>query len=470
MQDLSKSVVGYIRARSLVRAGDRVCVAVSGGADSVALLRLLLDLRSELGIVLSVAHLNHNLRGTESRADAAFVAALASQHKLELHAASEDVAGFAKEHSLSLETAGRQLRYQFFSSLLRDGKATRVATAHTADDQAETVMFRLLRGAGTRGLAGILPSRDVRAAQPPSAEQLARSAETNRIIRPLLSTRRGDLRRHLREIGQPWREDASNLDLGFARNRLRAALLPLLERDYNPGLVGALTATAEIARAEEEYWNAELARLLPAVLTSAGRLRTAELSRQPLAVQRRLIRLAGGPVGFHPVEQVLDLLRRGGRAERSLPLPNCQVARLAAGELWFEAASGRHAQPAVYNYRLKIPGEVCIRELQRRITASVLTVPAAAAGYNPQQFLDPSALASELSVRNWRAGDRFRPLHSKAPRKLKELLQRVPARERSTWPVVVSGDEIVWVRGLAVSHDRVAHSTSQVLVIRESSL
>ena len=469
VQDLHKRVLAYLRSRELMRAGDRVCVAVSGGADSVALLRLLLDLRAELGIVLSVAHVNHNLRGADADADAAFVAALSAEHRLELHAASEDVRAYAQQHSMSLEAAGRKLRYRCFSRLLREGIATRVATAHTADDQAETVLLRLLRGSGPRGLRGILPSRHTRveAGDPPA---LSSRGVEGRILRPLLSTRRADLRSYLRDIGQLWREDASNSDLAFARNRVRAELLPLLERDYNSSLVHVLASTAEIARAEEEFWDAELARLAPEVLTPTGRLRVRELLRQPLAVQRRLIRLAGGPVGFDPVEQVLDFARRGGRAERTLALPSGLAARFAAAELWFEAASGAPNQPEGYEYRLPVPGHVVIRELQCRITASVQSAQTVAQGYNPQQFLDPASLAPELCIRNWRAGDRFRPLHSKAPRKLKELLQKVPASQRQVWPVAVSGDEIVWVRGLAVAYGHSARHADKFVVIQESAL
>jgi tRNA(Ile)-lysidine synthase len=467
VQELHKAVVGYVRTRALIRTGDRVCVAVSGGADSVALLRLLLDLRSELGIVLSVAHVNHNLRGADSDADAAFVAALAAEHGLEFHPVSEDVRAYSGKHSLSLEAAGRRLRDQFFAELLRAGHATCVATAHTADDQAETVLLRLLRGAGPRGVAGILPARQARVDAGDSTAQSPRSGE---IIRPLLSTRRAQLRDYLRDIAQPWREDASNSDLAFARNRVRAELLPLLERNYNPSLVDTLAATAEIARAEEEFWDVELARLIPTILTPAGRLRLPEFGRQPLATQRRLVRLAAGTLDFELVEQVLDFARRRGRSERSLPLPGGRVARFTAGELWFETScSGAGAALSTgYHYRLPVPGEVCVRELNRRITASLLPLQAAAQGYNPQQFLDPSSLASELSVRNWRAGDRFWPLHGKAPRKLKDLLPKVPARERSAWPVVVSGDEIVWVRGLAVAHDRSARRAKEVVVIEET--
>src|SRR5271165_4209392 len=141
-------VLRYIRERKLMRAGDRVCVAVSGGADSVALLRVMLELRGELGIVLSVVHFNHTLRGDESEADHAFAKDLASQHGLEMHDARGDVARRAEERSLSTEAAAREARYEFFWSLIESGRLDKVATAHTLDDQAETVLLRLVRGTG----------------------------------------------------------------------------------------------------------------------------------------------------------------------------------------------------------------------------------------------------------------------------------------------------------------------------------
>ncbi len=161
VQPLSQSVFAYIRSQQLLHAGDRVGVAVSGGADSVALLRILLELRQELGVVLSVVHFNHHLRGTESEDDAQFVTQLAHRHKLELHRAAEDVAAYAKNQHLSIEAAARRLRYRYFRSLFGETSLNRIATGHTLDDQAETVLLRVVRGAGTRGLAGIYPQLSV---------------------------------------------------------------------------------------------------------------------------------------------------------------------------------------------------------------------------------------------------------------------------------------------------------------------
>ena len=248
---MRERLLSYIRRQELMRPGDRVGVAVSGGGDSVALLRLLLEARAELGIVLSVVHFNHKIRGAEADADEAFVATLAGAHGLEFHGSSADAPAYAREQRMSLEAAGRALRYGYFRKLLEEGAAGRIATGHTRDDQAETVLLRFLRGAGTRGLAGIYPK--LPASHQPSA--ISRQERQSAIVRPLLEIGREELREYLRKIGQTWREDASNLEVKHARNRLRHELLPRLRRTFNPALEEALAETAEIARAEEAFWG-----------------------------------------------------------------------------------------------------------------------------------------------------------------------------------------------------------------------
>src|SRR6476661_9885566 len=205
--------------------GDRAGVAVSGGADSVALLRLLLELRVELGLVLSVIHFHHQIRGAEADADQQFVADLAREHNLEAHFASGDVPAAAAEEGVSLEAAARALRYGCFGKLVAEGRLDKVMTAHTLDDQAETVLLKLLRGAGTRGLAGIYPLVSLdeatmhAVATQPDAQRAQRRNKA--IVRPLLATTRADLQHFLADVKQAWREDSSNLELRHTRNRIR---------------------------------------------------------------------------------------------------------------------------------------------------------------------------------------------------------------------------------------------------------
>jgi len=456
MEKVVQGVLDYIRRQGLLHAGDRVGVAVSGGADSVALVRLMLELRPELGIVLSVVHFNHKLRGVEAEADERFVAQLAQRYKLELHASGGDVAAHARSQHLSTEAAARQLRYRYFRRLFEDQKLNRIATGHTLDDQAETVLLRIVRGAGTRGLAGIYPQLQVKGSQ-------------FSVVRPLLQTRRRLLETYLAKIGQDWREDSSNRDLRHARNRVRHGILPRLERSLNPSVRETLAETADIARSEEEYWQNEVDRVLSKVWQAEERtLELTALAALPLALRRRVVRAAAESLGlrleFRHVEEVLELV--GG--SRSATLPQGWVISLGTGRLQFACPSPAAAN-SDFEYCLSVPGAVEVPEAGTRFEAALVSG-SAASGYNPDHMLDPALLQKELTVRNWRAGDRYWPAHSKAPKKIKELLQerKLTGLERKLWPVGVSGQEIVWVRGFPTpARLRPPDGAQRALVIRE---
>src|SRR5215470_13959148 len=232
--ELAQKLLHHLRLHESIHPGQRIGVAVSGGADSVALLLLLLELRQRLGIVLSVAHFNHKLRGKASDADERFVAKLAAKHELEFHRASTEVAKNAKKERANLEDVARRARYDYFRSLVDSGACTRVAVAHTADDQAETVLAHILRGTGLAGLGGIHP-----VAGP--------------IFRPLLPLRRAELRMYLRRKKQSWREDLTNRDTKRMRARIRKKLLPLLGKQFQPAIVEHLATLAELAREDEAF-------------------------------------------------------------------------------------------------------------------------------------------------------------------------------------------------------------------------
>lgn len=261
--------------RTLVAAGERVCVAVSGGADSVGLLLALREandgqrVKEPLGIVLNAVHVHHGLRGEEADADEAFVRELCERLNVPLTVEHVDVSARQTAEREGLEEAARELRYAVFWRLIDAAKADVVATAHTLDDQAETVMMKLLRGAWTEGIGGIAPV--VEQGQEPKG-QSARSAFGAwplalgpRIVRPMLAVRRAEVEAFLREREQSWREDATNRDLSLTRNRVRHELMPML-RSFNPEVDCGLTRLAGIARDEEAFWRAEVARILPQVL------------------------------------------------------------------------------------------------------------------------------------------------------------------------------------------------------------
>ena len=471
MHLLQQRVLAYIKKHGLLAPGDRAGVAVSGGADSVALLRLLLELRRELGLILSAVHFNHKLRGSDSEEDERFVAALAQKHKLEFHSGSGNISGFAAQEHLSLETAARKLRYQYFRDLLVEGKLNRIATAHTLDDQAETVLLRMVRGAGTRGLAGIYPGLSVSGSQ--FSEQRSPA-----IVRPLLSIRRKDLEAYLGAAGQSWREDKSNRDLRHARNRVRHEILPRLEKDLNPAVREVLAETAEIARAEEEFWEKQTRQLLgPACKGGPGRgaLGTIALLDLPLALQRRVVRAYAEALGlrleFRHVEEILDLVWKDANLPKSAVLPHGWTVCLEKGELRFETA-GKPQTCQDYEFPLALPGTVEVPQTRSRFEA--LLVSGNSAGvYNPEHLLARARLGQELRVRNWHPGDRFWPAHTKTSKKVKELLQErhLTGAERKHWPVVVSGADVVWMRGFAVpGHFQARKEDPDAVLIRETPL
>ena len=457
MHKLAQSVLGYIRKQDFLRPGDRVGVAVSGGADSVALLRILLELQRELGVVLSVVHLNHTLRGAESDGDEQFVRELAKAHELQLFCESRGVKACAASQKLSIETAARELRYEFFRDLLHNKGLDRVATAHTLDDQAETVLLKMLRGAGTRGISGIYPRVLV---------------GEKAIVRPLLATGRDDLEQYLADLKQAWREDSSNLELRHTRNRIRREILPLLRKHVNANVRQTLSETAEIARAEEEFWTAEIERRLPSVWVpsgSTGALSCKELDPFDLAFRRRLVRAAAESLGlnleFGHVEEVLALLNDGTQTA----LPNGWMARRHKDQICFESFEESVRD---YEYKMVVPGKVAVPEAGMLLEAA-LPLPSNNPDqrYNPDDLLDVRFAGKGLVVRNWRAGDRFWPTHTKGPKKIKELLQdrHVTGDEKKRWPVIDSGDEVVWLRGFGVGRGFQAKSDKGVL-IREETL
>jgi tRNA(Ile)-lysidine synthase len=471
-----EKVHSYVREQRLMAPGDRIATAVSGGADSVALLRVLLELRGELGIVVAVAHFNHQTRGPESDADEQFVRELAQRFDVEFHLGSADVPVFAREHKLSLETAARDLRHDWFAKLLGLGHIEKIATAHTEDDQAETVLMRLLRGTGTRGLAAIAPTQ-----------------KEKKLIRPFLSVTRREIETYLRQSQQPWREDPSNLDVHHARNRVRHELLPLLERDYNPAIKAALADLAEIARAEEEYWDKEVGGVFTRLVRSgkpsrSGRtnsqpggaaaaeilsIELAALQALPLALQRRLLRATGEhfqvALEFKHVQELL-LFARGNKAGRELDLPGGLVAMSSFREL--QISRQAEAAPEGYRYVLPVPGEVTVPELSTVFRARLVSPGSESdvSMYNSALLLDRTRLAPELTIRNWQAGDRYFPAHSRTPRKVKEFLQagrlgqKLSPAQRKLWPVVESMGEIVWLRGFGAPEAFGAGSGQAVLI------
>jgi len=471
-----EKVLKYIRKQRLLRPGDRLAVAVSAGADSVALLRVLLEQRQEIGIVLSVTHFHHQIRGAEADADEQFVKDLAKKFALEMHSGSADVPAYAREQKISLETAARDLRHKWFAELIRQSKVEKIATAHTLDDQAETVLMRILRGTGARGLAGIAPEQ-----------------KEKNLVRPFLAISRQEIEAYLTTIAQSWREDSTNRDAAHTRNRVRHELLPLLEREFNPAIRYTLADLAEMAQAEEEYWSTEVRSLLPRLgrpgkPSRSGRTTSGEASEVlaldlaalrllPLAIQRQILHKTaeqfGSALDFKHIQQLTELIHRNkpGKCEQ---LPGDLAATCTLRELQFSRKKSSQKQKdsrVDYQYSLPIPGEVVIPELGNTIRARVISAgKQGASGYNASLLLDRALLTPELTIRNWRSGDRFFPAHTHSPKKVKELLQsgrlgqQFSSAERKSWPIVESAGQIVWMRGFPVPQALAVERGEAVLI------
>ena len=446
-------VSGTLSRYSMCAPGDHVTVAVSGGADSVCLLHILHELAPSLRIELSVAHLNHKLRGAESDADADFVRDLARKMGFAFFYEEVNVL----ELGGNLEQAGREARLAFFERL----QATRIATGHTRSDQAETVIYRLLRGSGTAGLAGVLPV-------------------IGRRIRPLIDCGRTDVLDYLRSRDLVWREDASNADLNFARNRIRHEILPVL----GPGAEFALARTAELARDEEEYWSEEIERLATSLFKGTPQgilINVDKINKVPVAVCRRLIRRAISEVKgdlrqidlFH-VDSILALAAEPeGHGRRQAP--GIDVFRSFQ---WLKICPPRSESRSERDYcvPLPIPGEARVPAQSSIVRIEVdenANTMIAAEGYNTGGgLIDAQWLFGPVELRNWHPGDRFtRPGH--ANEKIKTLFQlaRIPLWDRQGWPVIVAGDRIVWARGFGVSSEYApAASSTRILKIVEEEL
>jgi tRNA(Ile)-lysidine synthase len=425
----------------LLRPGDRVVVAVSGGADSMALLYALHALARRRRLSLVVAHLHHGIRGAAADRDAAFVRAAARRLWLPFVFGRAAVPALARRRRVSVEMAAREARYAFLARVVCARRAACAAVAHTADDQAETVLLKLARGAGPQGLAGIPYHGTVHGCP---------------VVRPLLDVTRAEARAFLGSRRRKWIEDETNRDPAYLRVRVRDEVLPLLAQRLNPAIREALVRTAAILRAENG-WLDELARGILECCRTPERLGLSaeRLRQEPLAAERRVLRLWLTELGVQPealefetVERVRCLL--AARGPRSVCLGPRLTVRRSAGVL---AADAPPARP--FAKRLRVPGETPVPEAGVRVFVDRAT------GWSPPPHRHPGRLPAEtwiatatlrgraLTVRSIRPGDRFRALGAPGSRKVQDILvdAKLPRDQRARLPVIACGRQLVWIPG-----------------------
>lgn len=443
-----------IKRFHMMTPGDRVVVAVSGGSDSMALLHALAELRDELGVDLVVAHLDHALRPS-SDAEARFVAETAARLGVRAVCERRDVAARAASDRRGIEETARDVRREFLEQTADECGAARVALGHTADDQAETVLFRLARGTGWSGLSAMSPT-------------------AGRFVRPLLAVRRDEARRFLVERGVSWREDPSNADVRFSRNRIRARVLPELAA-VNPEAVRALNRCADLARDARALEQYVVLQLWPAVCLREGRgeveIARAAMTPLPSAVQsvvlREAMRRARGDLEGLSRAHAAAARRLAVRGSGELDLPRLRVTASAST---IRLASRPEARPdagwttplAFGRTELAQPGVIVDVALAERDEVGGTAGPWT-------ELADADFVRFPLVARGRRPGDVFRPLGMAADVRLASFLinARVPRHRRERIVVVCDQEKIVWVAGVRLSHEvRLRDSTRRVVVLR----
>ncbi len=457
---LVRRMADYAARHRLWKSGARLLVAVSGGADSVALLHLLCRLGETTHLDLTVVHLDHSLRGEAARADRRWVEALADRLGLPCISACREVGPVLKAGGYSPEEAARVVRYRYFREVSRRIGIGTLALGHQADDQAETVLIRLLRGGRPAALAGMAPAR--------------REGDLL-LVRPLLPFRREELLGLLEEIGEDFREDASNRDHRFLRNRVRGRLLPLLEAEYSPRCRELLVGLAEREREREDYLRARIldrCRELVRETAEGPALDCPRFGEAPALEQGEVLRFLLSRAGIiAPHRRHFRALKRlaAGQSGRRLDLPGPVSAR-REGELLL-LGPRREAEETIQERTLEVPGEVIIEPISARLRARLLPAPPedGVGGKYPgvrREYLDWDRVIPPLTVRSRRPGDRYRPLGMAGRKQVKKILAEagIPLSRRGLIPVVEDREKIIWLAGFLPNHRcRVREDTREVL-------
>ena len=426
-----------IEEYSMLSPGEKVVVGVSGGADSIALLHILNGLK-DLNLELTAAHLNHGIRGEEAKRDEAFVERAVRRLNIPLELKKVDTIAFKEDRKISLEDAARKLRYEFFNEVREKLDASKVATAHTQDDQAETVLMRLLRGSGLRGLSGIPPT------------------SRGYLIRPLLFVSRSEIEEYLKSKGMEWVEDSSNVSGDFLRNRVRHELIPVL-RDFNPKLTETLARTAEVLRADEEFISREAEKLFKEIF---GKNHSGEymgdLNKYKASVKS--LRLSCLRLSIERVSESLNAVSYAHVTAADEFL----LSDSASGEVEFPGGSviakgydrflvtKKSFLAHEFSYLIESPGKSCFPDFQVEIESVRPDCPET--GDESTVYFSADSIEFPIRVRSFKPGDRFMPLGMNNYKKVQDYFTdvKLPRFLRNRVPVFISKGEIFWIGGMRI--------------------
>ncbi len=446
----------------LVEKGDRLVVGVSGGVDSMVLLHLLNACREAFDLSLIVAHVNHGLRPAESEEEAELVQKEAARLGLPFEYARLDVKEFQKTGGLSPQDAARRLRFHFFFDILQKHQAQKIALGHHADDQVETVLLRLIRGAGLQGLKGMLPIR------------------AGKVIRPLLDVWEEEIRSFAAEKKIPFLSDSSNLKKDYLRNRIRLSLIPFMEREYQPNIKEILLRSSAILRGENDYLEkgAEAAyRNVAREEKNTLSFKFSDYQSLHQAIQWRVIRMMLEKIydqGLTEEGEWSDVHRVYQKLHQSSPSFLLELSPGAWIEKRYDTVllrKGKMKPFLPFDVELISPGRTFIQEMGKEVVieeADRVRFENYRGSMNTA-LMDQRSLQFPLRMRNFRPGDRFHPLGAKGTQKLKEFFidHKIPRFERSKVPLLVSGEMIVWVVGYRIDERvKVTEKTERVLAVR----
>ena len=449
-----------IKDSMMLNSGDKVIVAVSGGPDSMCLLHILYSLKEELNIELAAAHVNHCLRGEEADADEEYVRKFCNSIGVEFYSKRVDIHNYAKERNLSCETAGREVRYDFFNELFHKLKAQKIALAHNANDQAETVLMRIMRGAGMEGLVGIKPVRD------------------NIYIRPIINILRKDIEAYCSENNLGARIDKSNLENIYNRNKVRLELIPYIQDNFNKDIVNTLVRLSQTVSKDNEYLDRMASERYQLYGNNVGGrvLIRKEAFGEPEAILTRILRIAlfklTGTLKNFDKLHIYEIIDIAGRSTgKKAILPNNVVALNSYEhiELYLNKREGLTTKDKeeykiyinkvndVQCGKYKISVKLVERKKMINFKNKILT-----------KYFDYDKIIGDMILRYRKDGDRFTPLGMSGSKKLKDIFidMKIPQEERDKIPLICFGEDIGWIVGYRVSDKyKVTNESKNILEI-----